>query len=125
MNQDSVNPKPVTELDGHNGPVVHLFMDTYKIVTGTSDDVCINVWSTDNGKHTNSLICCSPEEVGCMDGCSAMAVNGCKIITAAHGEERGLLRYRDFANASCPVPKCEDPHTSKFWNAESYSDIDV
>jgi WD40 repeat protein len=118
-NMDTVKPEPIAELDGHTGPVTLLHMDQCKIVTGGPEDSFINVWEADNGSQTNSLICGPPEKVS---GCSALAVNGNSIVTASFGEQHGVLRFRDFTNASCPVAKPEDEHASKFWDPQSYSD---
>jgi F-box/WD-40 domain protein 7 len=58
-------------------------------------------------------------------GCSAMAVNGTRIVTASYGEEHGLVCFRDFFNATCAVSKREDVLASKFWDPQSYSDGDA
>ncbi|XP_059449002.1 probable E3 ubiquitin ligase complex SCF subunit sconB [Corylus avellana] len=120
-NLETTKPEPIAELDGHTGPVTFLHMDQYKIVTGGPEDSFINVWETDNGSQTNSLICGPPDRAS---GCHALAVNGYRIVTASLGEEQGVLRFRDFTNASCPVAKPEDEHASKFWDTQSYSDTD-
>ncbi|PSR87657.1 F-box/WD repeat-containing protein [Actinidia chinensis var. chinensis] len=126
VRKTSETPKaePVAELDGHTGAVTHLHMDPYKIVTGGPEDSYINVWETDTGTQTNSLICCSPDISSSGPGCSAMAVNGCQIVTASCGEELGLIRYRDFNNATCHVSSNESGIASKFWEAQSYSHSD-
>ncbi|GFZ19176.1 hypothetical protein Acr_27g0009150 [Actinidia rufa] len=126
VRKTSETPKaePVAELDGHTGAVTHLHMDPYKIVTGGPEDSYINVWETDTGTQTNSLICCSPDISSSGLGCSAMAVNGCQIVTAGCGEELGLIRYRDFKNATCHVSSNESGIASKFWEPQSYSDSD-
>lgn len=123
-NQETLKSEPIAELDGHTGPVMFLHMDQYKIVTGVPKDSYVNVWEADNGKRTNSLICCSPQEASTSSGCAGLAVNGYQIVTASCGEEYGLLRLRDFTNATDPVVKSEDEHASKFWNPQSYSDTD-
>ncbi|PKI34445.1 hypothetical protein CRG98_045155 [Punica granatum] len=115
-NQAKAKTDPVAELDGHIGPVIHLHMDPQKIVTGTQKDVNINTWEAGTGNFTNSLTCCTPEEVGPCLGCSAIAVDGYRIVTAANGKEGGLLRFRDFKNASCPVSVHGDEQSSKFWD---------
>ncbi|KAF5749015.1 E3 ubiquitin ligase complex SCF subunit sconB [Tripterygium wilfordii] len=125
-NQDKLKPEQVAELDGHTGPVTLLHMDSNKIVTGGPDDVCTNVWEADTGRLTNSLLCFFLGEASVGGGCTSMAVSGSRIVTASSSiaEENGLLRYRDFSNASCPVLSSEDEHDSKFWNPRSYSDPD-
>ncbi|KAK4778400.1 hypothetical protein SAY87_018587 [Trapa incisa] len=124
-NQARMKTDPITELDRHVGPVIHLHMDSYKIVTGTQEDVNVNIWEAGTGFFSNSLSCCSPEEVGPCFGCSALAVDKYRIITAAYGKECGLLRLWDFKNAICPVSLYEDEHSSKFWGPQSsYSDDD-
>ncbi|GAB4831632.1 hypothetical protein Ancab_005643 [Ancistrocladus abbreviatus] len=119
--QEVMKPEPIAELDGHNGPVTHVHMDPYKIVTGGPHDFCTNVWDLETGLQSNSLICCDPERNA--NGCAAMAVDGCRIATASSGEE-GLVRFRDFMQASHSVSSYEDELGSKFWNKNSYSDTD-
>ena len=121
--QDAVKPQPMAELDGHVGSVTQLHMDPYKIVTGGRDDLRINIWETDTGMLANSLLCNYPEEADISTGCSAMAVSGCRIVTASYGEP-GLLQFRDFSNATCPVLKHEVQNDSKFWGPQCYSDTD-
>ncbi|CAK7323050.1 unnamed protein product [Dovyalis caffra] len=127
INQKTLKPEPVAELDGHTGPVTLLHMDPYKIVTGGPEDSYINVWEADTSTQTNSFICCPSEGASTSSGlgCSAMAVNGTRIVTASYGEEHGLLCFRDFFNATCPVSKSEDVHASKFWDSQSHSDGDT
>ncbi|XP_062030464.1 uncharacterized protein LOC133746300 [Rosa rugosa] len=116
--------EPVIELDGgHIGPLTHLNMDSYKIVTGGRGrgDSHVNIWESNTGALVSSLTC--DVEEASMD---ALAVNGCQIVTAntSHMEDSGVLRYRDFSNASCPAVNSEGDHVSKFWNPQSYSDSD-
>ncbi|XP_054792810.1 uncharacterized protein LOC129298420 isoform X2 [Prosopis cineraria] len=115
--------EPVAELDGHCGPVTLLHMDPYKIVTGGPQDPCINVWEVDTGAQIKSLSCCCGEKEahGSRSGCGAMAVDGCRIATASYCEEMGILRFRDFSNASSSVMKLEEDQTqtSKFWDSSS------
>ncbi|KAI9153178.1 hypothetical protein LWI28_007239 [Acer negundo] len=118
--QDALKPEPMAELDGHTGSVTLLQMDPYKIVTGGPEDSSVSIWETDTGRQTNSLICNSPEVENTSSGCSAMAVNGCRIVTGSYS---GLL-FRDFTNATRPVLKYEDGNDSKFWGTQSYSDTD-
>ncbi|XVE83842.1 hypothetical protein DITRI_Ditri16bG0120100 [Diplodiscus trichospermus] len=98
-NQQTSKPEPVTVLDDHRGSVTLLHMDPYKIVTGGPDDIYVYAWETDTGRQTNSLLCNRPEP-GKLMGCSAMAVNGCKIVTASYGQILGLVRFRDFSSAT-------------------------
>ncbi|KAF2308997.1 hypothetical protein GH714_042445 [Hevea brasiliensis] len=121
-NQETLKPEPLAELDGHTGPVTQLHMDPYKIVTGGPEDLYINVWEAETGMQTNSFICCQSEDVGHSSRCTAMAVKGTQIVTTTYGEESGIVRFRDFFNASCPVLKHEDEHSSKFWDPQCYSD---
>lgn len=115
-NQDIVKPEPIAELDGHTGPVTFLHMDPYKIVTAGTEDYLVNVWEANTGTHANSLTCDSPEEQSGYSGCSAMAVDGYRIVTASYGGEEGVIRFRDFSDASCPIVKNEDDNASKFWS---------
>ncbi|MCH96396.1 F-box/WD repeat-containing protein sel-10-like [Trifolium medium] len=93
-------------------------MDSYKIVTGGPDDAYVNVWEVGTGEQTNSLHCC-------FSGCDAMAVDGCRIITAGYCNRSGHLTYRDFNNATSPVTKLEnEPPTSKFWDSQSDDNSD-
>ncbi|CAK9162873.1 unnamed protein product [Ilex paraguariensis] len=118
---DSPKAEPITELDGHMGPVTRLHMDPYKIVTGGPDDTYVNIWEAETGTQTNSLICCSPDSFYSSNGCSAMSVDGCRISC---DEEQSVLRYRDFNNATCVAASDESRPASKFWGLQSYSDAD-
>ncbi|OMO77446.1 hypothetical protein COLO4_25162 [Corchorus olitorius] len=117
--QGTSKPEPVTELDGHMGSVTQLYMDPYKIVTGGLGDNFVNIWETDTGRKTNSLLCNHPELGSTNVGCSAMAVNACRIVTASYGETQGLIRFRDFSTATYPVTECdeEEEDSSKFWGS--------
>ena len=99
-------------------------MDPYKIVTGCRKDFNINVWETDTGTLTNSLSCRSDDLPTTVSGCTALAVNGCRIVTACGGQGIGAVLFRDFKNATCPVVKFENEHASRFWDPQSYSDTD-
>ena len=117
--------KPVTELDGgHTGCLTHLHMDAYKIVTGGrgKGDSHVNVWESNTGLLISSLTCDLEEA-----RVDAVAVNGYQIVTAntSHIEDSGVVRYRDFSNASCPSVNTEGDHASKFWNPQSYSDSET
>ncbi|KAF7112737.1 hypothetical protein RHSIM_RhsimUnG0199700 [Rhododendron simsii] len=116
--------EPMTVLDGHTGAVTQLHMDPYKIVTGGVEDSYVHIWETDTGVRTNSLFCGSPDASSSSPGCSAMAVNGCRIVTTSYRELLGLIRYRDFTNATCLVSSDLREHGSKFWGPQSYSDTD-
>ncbi|KAK9272757.1 hypothetical protein L1049_003134 [Liquidambar formosana] len=124
-NQETLKPEPMAELEGHTGAVTLVHMDPYKIVTGGPEDIYLNVWEADTGAQTNSLTCCFPERSIFSSGCSAMAVNGCRIVTAGCGDEQGLVRFRDFTDATIPVSSYEeDEPTSKFWDPQTYCDSD-
>ncbi|KAL8144508.1 hypothetical protein V2J09_017540 [Rumex salicifolius] len=117
-------PEPWAELGGHGGPVTHVHMDPYKIVTGGAYDFNARVWDTQTGARTNSLTCCScyPERSNAFCGCACMAVDGARVVTASSCEV-GLLRFRDFADASYSVPSYDDDDlASKFWHTNSSSD---
>ncbi|KAL1151244.1 hypothetical protein V6Z11_A09G028800 [Gossypium hirsutum] len=106
--QEASKPKAVTELDGHIGSVTLLHMDPYKIVTGGLGDNLLG--------NTNI-------------GCSAMAVNACRIATTSYGESQGLVSFRDFSGAVRPTSsKCNDDEQEadvwKFWGTQTYSDSD-
>ncbi|XP_071706208.1 histone acetyltransferase type B subunit 2-like isoform X2 [Rutidosis leptorrhynchoides] len=109
---DTGEGDPMAELDGHIGPVTHLHMDPYKIVTGGREDPQVNIWEADNGNQTNVLSCTKDES-----GCSAMAVDGFRIVTAGYNQD---LRFRDFSNAVSSVSfddeSFDDEVTGlKFW----------
>ena len=88
--QGTLTPEPVIELDGHMGPVPLVHMDPYKIVTGGPEDDHISVWEVETGTQTNTWVCSSDEEPNSNSGCSAMAVNGCRFVTASCGKGMGL-----------------------------------
>lgn len=112
--------KPSVELDGHVGPVKHLFMDSFKIVTGGPDDPYVNVWEVDTGKRTNSLTASASDQPS---GCSAIAVDGCRIVTAGGVDQQtATVCIRDFKTATRYVssdPPDESPSCSKFWGSNS------
>ncbi|KAF3444759.1 hypothetical protein FNV43_RR14452 [Rhamnella rubrinervis] len=121
-NQDIVKPEPLAEFDGHAGPVTNLHMDPYKIVSAGAEDFYVNVWEAKTGAHANSLACGFPgERSSCF--CSAMAVDGCRIVTTSCDEREGVVRFRDFSNASSPIVKDEAVQASKFWSS-TYSDTE-
>ncbi|KAG7022229.1 hypothetical protein SDJN02_15959 [Cucurbita argyrosperma subsp. argyrosperma] len=120
-NQDALKPEPIAELDGHRGAVNFLHMDPYKIVTGCPDNVDVNVWEADSGAHANSLSCWFTESADSSTTLSSMAVNGCRVVTACYAEDLGLLRCRDYTNASRPIVR-HDEVVSKFWDSQCYDD---
>ncbi|PIN16330.1 Nucleosome remodeling factor, subunit CAF1/NURF55/MSI1 [Handroanthus impetiginosus] len=119
--------EPTIELNGLIGPVKLLHMDFHRVVTGGPDDPCVLVWEPETGTQTNSLLC-SDRTSGV--GCSAMAVDGCRIVTASSPDEHydndyAILRFRDFRSASIPVspnPSEASSTVSKFWGPQSDSD---
>ncbi|KAH6774501.1 transmembrane protein [Perilla frutescens var. frutescens] len=93
--------EPTAELHGHIGPIKHIHMDSYKIVTGGPDDSSVNVWEVDTGRQTNSLLCSAPPDGEPVLGCSALAVDGCRIVTAGGiSQESTAVFIRDFRNAT-------------------------
>ncbi|GAB2298931.1 hypothetical protein Dimus_033007 [Dionaea muscipula] len=120
--QGGMKREPVYELYEHNGPVMHVHMDPYKIVTGGPFDFYTYVWDMDTGKQTNSLSCSHPESASTGSGCDAMAIDGSRIVTTCSAD--GLVRFRDFTNAFSSVSSYEDELGSKFWNKASYSDTE-
>ncbi|KAI3973545.1 hypothetical protein MKW92_045857 [Papaver armeniacum] len=96
--------EPVAILGGHEGPISHLYMDPYKVVTGSRVDPLVRVWET-NTDNENEY----------ETGCSVMAVDACRIVTANFGMEPEQVWLRDFSNAEVPVPSHEDDYDSKFW----------
>ncbi|XP_057984302.1 uncharacterized protein LOC131168679 isoform X2 [Malania oleifera] len=122
-NQGTLKPEPVAELDGHQGSITLLHMDSYKIITGGPEDPFVNVWEAGSGRQTNSLLCCSSEAYS-YSGCTAMAVKVCQIVTASCGEAQGLLCFRDFASAGSPALTHQDEPLSKFWGPQSNGDSD-
>ncbi|XP_043724446.1 F-box/WD repeat-containing protein pof1-like [Telopea speciosissima] len=114
-------PEPMAELDGHVGPVSHLQIDPYKIISGGPEDFYVKVWETDTGVQMNSLECCIPDESGSGIGCSAMAVDGSRMVTGSCGVEPGSAYFRDFSNATHPIASNEDGVSSKYWELEVHS----
>lgn len=114
----------VAELSGHRGRVNLLHMDPYKIVTGGQEDLRLNIWETETGQQTNSLICCSGDDPhpGC--GFSAMAADGCRIVTTFSDQQYGVMHIMDFNSATSPVLFDAGTDHSKFWSPISYSDTD-
>lgn len=122
---DSTKAEPTAELQGHTGHITHIHMDSYKIVTGGPDDDCVNVWDVETGRNTNSFQCSAPDREP-VDGCSALAVDGCRIVTAGStGPETTAVLFRDFRNAteykeSTPAVSSNESEAglgvSKFWD---------
>ncbi|KAI3793982.1 hypothetical protein L1987_36606 [Smallanthus sonchifolius] len=112
---------PMAELDGHIGPVTHLHMDPYKIVTGGPEDTHVSIWAADTGNQTNFLSC-SPRD---SSGCCAMAADGFRIVTTGYNQEYGALCFRDFNNAVCSGSLDEHVTGSKFWCPSTSGDGDV
>lgn len=115
---ETVKAKPLAELDGHIGPVKFLHMDRYKVVSGSPEDQYVNVWESDTGRQTNILDCNPTDGLHSSPGCSAMAVNGCQIVTGSFTEEQGVIRYRDFNNATSHVLSEGNEGGSKFWGSQ-------
>ncbi|TYH76059.1 hypothetical protein ES332_D04G059800v1 [Gossypium tomentosum] len=98
--QERWKPEPVTELYGrHQTPVTQLHMDPYKIITGGFKSNIVEAWETDTGKKTISFFCSHPE-YRFNRGCSAMAVNACRIVAACHVGVRGFIHFTDFSSAT-------------------------
>ncbi|XP_076955663.1 uncharacterized protein LOC143630565 [Bidens hawaiensis] len=103
--------EPMAELDGHVGPVTHLHMDPYKVVTGGPEDPHVSIWAADTGDQTNVLSCSPLDSTGCV----SMAADCFRIVTAGYNQEHGVLRFRDFNNAVCSGLSDEHLTGSKFW----------
>ncbi|XP_062106706.1 uncharacterized protein LOC133818042 [Humulus lupulus] len=118
------NSEPIAELDGHHGPVNLLHMDQYKVVTAGRKDAAVNVWEATAGIQTNSLLCeYGDDENAAPNGCSALAVDKTRIVTASYGHGNGLMRFRDFYQATYPMYEPDESLiASKFWNSEFHSD---
>ncbi|KAL5563801.1 hypothetical protein UlMin_033548 [Ulmus minor] len=102
-NQEPLKPEPIAEMDGHNGPVSYLHMDPYKIVTAGPEDSYVNVWDVDTGTQTNAL----------------------KIVTTHYShQEHGVVCFRDFTDASCPISSTKNYSSDKFWDSISYRESD-
>ncbi|XP_076939418.1 uncharacterized protein LOC143608125 [Bidens hawaiensis] len=119
-NTGSAEVEPMAELDGHVGPVTHLHMDPYKVVTGGPEDPHVSIWAADTGDQTN-VLSCSPHDT---IGCASMAADGFRIVTAAYDQGFGVLRFRDFNNAVCSGLSDEQQTGSKFWCPSTSGDAD-
>ncbi|KAJ8546075.1 hypothetical protein K7X08_018658 [Anisodus acutangulus] len=114
----------VAELDGHIGNLNNLRMDPYKIVSGGLEDFQVHVWETGNGRRASSLICCPQCDSRPCFGCSAMAVNGCRIVKACNDGDHSTLYFRDFNNATVPIASASSILQSKFLGPQSQSDTE-
>ncbi|KAK1282167.1 hypothetical protein QJS10_CPB22g00847 [Acorus calamus] len=120
-NQHVGEEKPVAVLDGHEGQVSLIHMDPYKVVTGGPHDSHIRVWETDTGVLSNSMSCCIPENEDAPFGCSAMAVDGFRMVTGACGAEEGLLCFRDYSDCSTPISSSPSSvSSSRFWETAKF-----
>ncbi|XP_078428113.1 ribosome biogenesis protein WDR12 homolog [Wolffia australiana] len=116
--------KAMAVLDGHLGPVAMIHADGSKVVTGGPKDLYVKVWEADNGALVRSLECYSDDltEVGDEEvGLSAMAVDGCRIVTGGFGEGPHLLCFRDYSNSSVLIADREQGPSSKFWEEPASS----
>lgn len=128
IRKNQAKPEPVAELEPHVGRVTMLHMDPYKVVTGGPSDYHVNVWETGTGFLVNQLDCRVPGESGDYRfGLSAMAVDGCRIVTSGCAKEPGILYFRDFSNCSVPVSSpgsssgSDCSSGSKFWDSQLLS----
>lgn len=101
----------MAELDGHVGPVTHLHMDSYKVVTGGPEDPNVSIWAADTGDQTNVLSCSPHDSIGC----ASMAADGFRVVTSSYDQGFGVLRFRDFNNAVCSGSSDEQQTGSRFW----------
>ncbi|KAL5582368.1 hypothetical protein UlMin_014810, partial [Ulmus minor] len=122
-NQEPLKPEPIAEMDGHDGPVSYLHMDPYKIVTAGPEDSYVNVWDVDTGTQTNGLSGSSLPVSS--SNCSGVAVDGCRIVTTHYShQEHGVVCFRDFTEASCPISSTKNYGSEKFWDSMSYGESD-
>ncbi|XP_038985544.1 LOW QUALITY PROTEIN: uncharacterized WD repeat-containing protein alr2800-like [Phoenix dactylifera] len=108
-------PEPMADLDSNSSRVTLLHMDPYKVVSGGPFDYRVNVWETNTGFLANSLDCRVPDETENVVGPTAMAVDGCRIVTGGCADEPGAMYYRDFSKCSIPVSLGGCSSASKFW----------
>ncbi|KAM0848430.1 hypothetical protein ACQ4PT_054386 [Festuca glaucescens] len=106
-----------------DGPVALLHLDPYKVVTGAPWDGQVHVWETRTGHLVNTLSCNNPVKSAGRSTLSAMAVDGCRIITTGSSTEGSLLHYQDFLRSSVPVAS-SGKEVSKFWGPQEYDDED-
>ena len=109
----------VAVLDGHVGPVAMVHADGYKVVTGGPEDLYVKVWEAETGAPVRALECCPGG--ASMVGLSAMAVDGCRMVTGGYGLEPELLCFRDYSNSSVLMGCHEQSSFSKFWEEPSSS----
>ncbi|KAL6552983.1 hypothetical protein OROGR_006825 [Orobanche gracilis] len=127
---DTHRTEQTVKLDGHVGPIEHIHMDVHKVVTGGPNDSSVRVWETSTGMWTNSLICSSGPDGELSEwGCSAMAVDGCRIATGGSDDEGNPhLRFRDFKTATCQLSWNLSEEASsgvlRFWGSHSDSSSD-
>lgn len=106
-----------------DGPVTLLHLDPYKIVTGAPSDGQVHVWETRTGHLMNTLSCGESAKSARRSTVSAMAVDGCRIVTAGNSAEVSMLHYRDFLKSSAPV-SFSVKELSKFWSSQHHDDDD-
>ncbi|CAM0880118.1 unnamed protein product [Alopecurus aequalis] len=106
-----------------DGPVTLLHLDPYKVVTGAPWDGGVHVWETRTGHLVNTLSCNNPVKSAGRSTLSAMAIGGCRIVTAGSSNEGSLLHYQDFLRSSVPVA-LPGEGVSKFWGPQEYDDGD-
>lgn len=104
-----------------DGPVTLLHLDPYKVVTGGPCDDQVHVWETQTGHLVNTLSCNNPVKSAGRSTLSAMAVDGCRIVTTGRSTEGSLLHYQDFLRSSVPVA-LPGEEVSKFWGPQEYDD---
>ena len=107
-----------------DGPVTLLHLDPYKVVTGAPWDGEVHVLETRTGHSVNTLSCNNPIKSARRRTLSAMAVDGCRIVTTGSSTEGSLLHYQDFLGSSVPVA-LPGEGISKFWGPQEYDDEDI
>lgn len=122
IRRNQEKPEPVTELDLNHNRVTFLHMDPYKIVTGGPFGYKVNVFETGTGFLANSLDCRVPGDTKEIAGLSAMAVDGCRIVTGNFSEDPGFVYYRDFSSCSIPASLEDTEYGSKFWGSNPLRD---
>ncbi|CAL9180761.1 unnamed protein product [Musa hybrid cultivar] len=118
IRKNQENPEPMAELELNHNRVTFLHMDPYKVVAGGPFGYKVNVWETSTGCLANSLDCRVPGETEELAGLSAMAVDGCRIVTGGCSEVPGFVYYRDFSNCYVPSSLVDDNSGSKFWESD-------
>ncbi|ERN16988.1 hypothetical protein AMTRI_Chr02g222440 [Amborella trichopoda] len=103
-------------LDGHLGPVTCVHMDSYKVVTGGSEDSFVKIWETDTGLETCTLPCgIEEDETETRSVLATMAVDKLRIVTSSCRGMVSLTLLRDFSD-------CKEPLSSKVENFEGVED---